>query len=234
MKSKSDRFRYVLSAEHATNWLPKVSLSQPDLLSLLNTHRAYDIGVTELSQQIQTELKCPLVLGKVSRLLVDLNRSSDKPNVFGPAAKHFSEAEKNFLLKRYHQAHFDRVTRACKSELLRGVVRLLSIHSFTPIWRTKKRRVDIGLLDHFLAPEQRKFTLKLKSALKKALPDLSIHLNEPYRGHTDAIVHPINSYFEPQDCFGICLEVNQRLLLDRRSQMKMAKGICEALSTITP
>ena len=71
----------LIIADHASNYVPKDNnkLGLPD--SFLEQHIAFDIGVKELSLDLSNRLKCRVIQGKYSRLLIDLNRDIEDPTV---------------------------------------------------------------------------------------------------------------------------------------------------------
>jgi predicted N-formylglutamate amidohydrolase len=64
----------VITAEHAGNLWPKdiEIFGMPS--DWQEQHYAYDRGVRDFAILLSQELRCPLVLGKYSRILIDLNR----------------------------------------------------------------------------------------------------------------------------------------------------------------
>ena len=71
----------LIIADHASNFVPKENNNLGVPNSFLNQHIAYDIGVKELSLDLSNRLKCKVILGKYSRLLIDLNRDLDDPTI---------------------------------------------------------------------------------------------------------------------------------------------------------
>ena len=73
--------KILIIADHASNFIPKENNKLGLLNSFLNQHIAFDIGVKELSFDLSKRLKCKLIQGKYSRLLIDLNRDLDDPTI---------------------------------------------------------------------------------------------------------------------------------------------------------
>ena len=71
----------LIIADHASNYLPKEYYKLGLTSVFLNQHIAFDIGVKELSLDLSNRLKCKVIQGKYSRLLIDLNRDLDDPTV---------------------------------------------------------------------------------------------------------------------------------------------------------
>lgn len=142
----------LLIADHASNHIPDdIDLGiSPGLLS---RHIAWDIGVEPLAAELCKRLRCPGILGGVSRLVVDFNREEDAPhlipvesdghsvpgNVLGDAMK---AARIERFWRPYH-AHVAKRIREWRPQLL------VSLHSFTPRLETEpaiERPWDIGIL----------------------------------------------------------------------------------------
>ena len=71
----------LIIADHASNYVPKEKNNLGLSNFFLNQHIAFDIGVKELSLELSNHLKCRVIQGKYSRLLIDLNRDLDDPTV---------------------------------------------------------------------------------------------------------------------------------------------------------
>ncbi len=69
------------SCEHAHNSLPKEYASRMPA-SILASHRGWDLGALSVAKHLAQALRAPLIAGKFSRLLVDLNRSANNPKAF--------------------------------------------------------------------------------------------------------------------------------------------------------
>jgi len=71
----------LILCDHASAALP----SKYDTLGLPATefhrHIAYDIGCAEVVRALASHLTCPAILGRYSRLVVDLNRGQDDPTI---------------------------------------------------------------------------------------------------------------------------------------------------------
>lgn len=123
----------LLLCDHASNHVPAdIDLQiAPELLEL---HIALDIGAAPLTRALAARLSAPAILGTVSRLLIDLHREPDHPNLIPhysdghdiPGNRHINSEER---LARFHTPYHalieDRIA-AIRPELI------LSIHSFTP------------------------------------------------------------------------------------------------------
>ena len=48
---------------------------------IINSHRAFDIGASEVASELSNLLECNLVMANFSRLLIDPNRGYDDPTL---------------------------------------------------------------------------------------------------------------------------------------------------------
>jgi predicted N-formylglutamate amidohydrolase len=176
----------LLICDHARNTIPDHydNLGLP--ASELERHIAYDIGMEALTRRLADMLGVPAVLSTFSRLLVDPNRAEDDPTVLMrlsdgaviPGNRNADAAEKERRLSLYHRpyheaiaASIDHMTRVGRSPVL------ISLHSFTPVWRGFVRPWHAGVL----WDRDARIVHPLIAALK-AGGDLVVGNNEPYTG----------------------------------------------------
>ena len=178
----------LIIADHARADLP----SSYGTLGLgsdqLSRHIAYDIGVRSLTLKLAELLQVPAVLSTFSRLLIDPNRGSDDPTLVmrisdgalipGNAriADNEIEARKRSFYLPYHQAVADELT-AIEDVIDGEAAVILSIHSFTPVWRGEKRLWEVAIL----WDSDPRFAVPLIDGLKSD-KSLTVGDNEPYDG----------------------------------------------------
>jgi predicted N-formylglutamate amidohydrolase len=202
-----------LTCEHATPRIP------PDLKCifsahrhLLQTHQAYDIGALDAARALSRGLKHPVIQPDVSRLIVDLNRSMGHPALFSRITRPFDEDKKREILNRYYFPYRACVENAVRNHIQTGHrVLHISVHSFTPVFKGKIRKTDIGLLFDPLRKREREFCVRLRNALRKSFPGTSVHFNLPYRGNTDGLTSSMRKRWREDEYLGIEIEINQRL-----------------------
>jgi predicted N-formylglutamate amidohydrolase len=176
----------LVVCDHADNALPEpygsLGLPPPEL----TRHIAYDPGAAAVSEGLARRLGAPAVLSRFSRLLIDANRGEDDPTLIMrlsdgtiiPGNAHVDAAERARRIAGFHAPYHAAVDAALDAALATGVPpAIVSIHSFTPVWRGKPRPWHAGVLwdaDHRLA-------LPLLKALR-ADEALVVGDNEPYSG----------------------------------------------------
>ena len=198
----------VLSCEHASAQLPARFSDWLDLSpKLLASHRAFDAGALQLARELARSLRAPLIEGRHSRLLVDLNRPAGA--AFAGPARALDRQRRQTLLDELHSPHWDAVRSAVQAAPAPTLH--LGCHSFTPVLRGVRRNVDIGLLFDPSRPLEREFSRRWQGALALRLPGLRIRCNAPYRGTSAGLTTSLRCEFLPTRYLGCELECNQRL-----------------------
>ncbi len=205
----------ILSCEHASRRVPA---RYADLFAnksrarVLETHRAYDAGALWLARAFERALRAPLFVGNITRLLVDLNRSSHHPSVFSGYSRELSERARQGLLSAYHFPYQERVRQAVRSSVVRGrSVLHLSVHSFTPRLHGQTRRADVGLLYDPARTSEARYAAAWRQQLLELAPELRVRRNYPYRGRDDGLTSALRREFSARAYLGLELEVNQRV-----------------------
>ncbi len=151
--------RFLILCDHASNFVP------PELNNLglpathLKRHIAYDPGAVEVARFVADALNCPLVEAGFSRLLIDPNRGLDDPTlimkfsdgVIIPANRcvdRFNDVEGwharvDDYYNPYHNAISSALARAVALDIAPII---LSVHSFTPVWKNQTRPWQAAVL----------------------------------------------------------------------------------------
>jgi predicted N-formylglutamate amidohydrolase len=171
----------LLLCDHAGNALPAayglLDLEPP----LFETHIAYDIGAAQVTRALAAATGAAAVLGRFSRLLIDLNRGADDPTLVMklsdgsiiPGNRDVGPAE---IAKRIAQFHAP-YHAAISEEIARlETPTLISLHSFTPAWKGEARPWEVGVL----WDEDGRLARPLMARLAQA--GFIVGDNEPYTG----------------------------------------------------
>ena len=137
--------------DHAGNRLPVGTGTLGLDPARFETHIAYDIGAAHVTRALAAAFGAPAVLGVFSRLLIDLNRGPDDPTLVmqlsdgsiipgnrGITAEEVARRTAQFFAP-YHQAIAEEAVRIADPVLI-------SLHSFTPAWKTVQRKWELGVL----------------------------------------------------------------------------------------
>jgi len=145
----------VLLCEHASHHMPAeyndLGLSEIDRLR----HIAWDIGAAEVARGLVERLNAPAFLSTYSRLLIDLNRPVDagssipqrSENTEVPGNIGISDEEKARRAARIFTPFHDRVAAHITAREKAGrKVKIVAIHSFTPVFKGNARPWHAGIL----------------------------------------------------------------------------------------
>ncbi|WP_439271499.1 N-formylglutamate amidohydrolase [Pseudochrobactrum sp. HB0163] len=146
----------LLIADHASRAVPQEYGTLGLKQQVFERHIAYDIGVEMLTRQIAQKLDAPAVLGGFSRLLIDPNRGEDDPTLIMqlsdgeiiPANYPMDESERENRLNRFYRPYHHAVSEACGAVAAASgkAPFVVSVHSYTPVWKTTPRPWHIALL----------------------------------------------------------------------------------------
>lgn len=227
MSTSNAAISWLVTAEHASNAVPARWRSLfADHDGLLASHRGWDPGSDELAAALSEPLRAPLMRGRVTRLLVDLNRSANHPRRFSEISRALPDADRQQLVEEYWQLHWERY-RAC-IDALPGRVVHVACHSFTPVLDGQVRTTDIGLLYDPSRPLEAGFCRAFGDRLRAAFPDLRIHMNQPYRGISNGLGQQHRCIYPDGRLTTFEIEINQRLF-DSRHWRALVQRIPELL-----
>lgn len=224
--------KLIITCEHGGNIIPQ----QYETLfrgaeAILNSHRGYDPGALDLFSEFLQTADFER-FQKVSRLLVELNRSLHHPQLFSEFTRDLSEADKKDLLKHYYFPYRNEVEAVIANYIQTGEkVVHLSIHTFTPELHGQVRKADIGLLYDPKRHLEKIFCRNLKEQLRGQDPDLRVRLNYPYRGTADGFTTYLRKKFD-RNYAGIEIEVNQKYVVHSTFPASLKNTICRAIAIV--
>ncbi len=219
----------LVLCDHASNRIPPEygNLGLPR--GELERHIAWDIGAEGVARRLAARLGAPAVISRFSRLLVDPNRGLDDPTILMrisdgaivPGNAHADAAEKRRRLERFYLPYDEAISRTIERFRALGVnPALVSIHSFTPVWRGLRRPWHAGLL---YDPRDPDFSVRLMEALAVSAPGLVIGDNQPYRGGLSGDTMDRHGFAKGLP--HALVEVRQDLIQDVVGQEKWAERI---------
>jgi predicted N-formylglutamate amidohydrolase len=148
-------------------------------------HIAYDIGAAQATRRLAARFGAPALLTRYSRLLIDPNRGADDPTLVMrlsdgaliPGNARIDSAEIARRTELYWRPYRDAARSLIDAMMAAGPVpAIVGVHSFTPVWKSKARPWQVGVLwdsDPRLAGPA-------IEALRR--DGLSVGDNEPYDG----------------------------------------------------
>jgi predicted N-formylglutamate amidohydrolase len=197
---------------------------------MLHTHRAFDRGALELARALAASLKAPLVEGRATRLLVDLNRPLHHPRVFSKFTRGLDAEEKRHIVDEFHAPHWARVAGLVESALNNGhAVLHVSVHSFTPRLGPERRTADIGLLYDPSRPLEAEVAISWQRYLREDNRALRVRRNYPYRGAASGLTASLRKQLDSEQYLGLELEVNQALVAKKHWPTPMSAAITSSV-----
>jgi len=173
--------KLLIIADHASNYIPKrydnLGLAKKDIF----THKAFDPGVKDLAINLSNKFNSHLVLGEYSRLLIDCNRDVNDPTLISVISdrtlilgnKKITNQERIYRINKMYRPYHDKIN---KKILEKKINVIISLHSFNPIFKGRKRFLKYGILSN----EDRRLSNLIINELKKKKNFVGD--NEPYRG----------------------------------------------------
>ena len=216
------RSRTLIVCEHASNRVPEALDGLGLDPSLLDSHIAWDPGALGLAKALAGRLDAPLVHGGLSRLVYDCNRPPDAPDAI-PAVSEVHDIPGNIDLAQGARARrVAHVYRPFENRLAyaikacAGLCLLVTVHSFTPVFRGERRSVEIGLL-HGDDPRFAQAMLAGAPASNRFVT----RINEPY-GPEDGVAHTLNAHGVANGLLNVMLEIRNDLIATSDAQEAMA------------
>lgn len=233
LTNQSGRGRVLLVCEHASNFIP------PDLGGLgldaaaIKSHIAWDPGALEVAREMSVLLDATLVASRVSRLVYDCNRPPEAPSAIParsetyriPGNEGLSAAARRERVDRYYKPFRD-VLGACIDQRVeaRRDLAIVTVHSFTPVYRGVRRDVDIGVLHD---ADSRLADALLIACTADA--GLVVRRNQPY-GPEDGVTHTLRTHALPRGLLNVMIEIRNDLIADAPGQRAMARKLAMRVS----
>lgn len=233
IENAAARGRIILVCEHASCAIPDrwgdLGLSADQR----RAHIAWDPGALGLARGLSQRLEAVLIHAPVSRLVYGCNRAPDMPgamplrsevhdipgNAALSAAERLSRTETVYL--PFHNALHGLICR----QIARGVRPVVvTIHSFTPVYFGKPRRVEFGVI-HDADPA---YAQAIVTAARKTTR-LITELNAPYSA-ADDVTHTLRVIATPYGLPNAMLEVRNDLIATPEAEVAMAEILAPVLN----
>lgn len=168
-----------------------------------------------MARALATAFGAPLVTATVSRLLIDLNRSTAHPQLFSAATRGAPAAVRAEIVAQCYDPYRTEVERLVRDSVSRRRRMIhVSSHSFTPVLDGNTRRADVGLLYDPRRRDEAELCGRWKAALAVLAPALRVRRNYPYAGKGDGLTAYLRSRFPTGAYVGIELEINQGIVFN--------------------
>ncbi|MFN4142721.1 N-formylglutamate amidohydrolase [Aestuariivirga sp.] len=223
--NEGGRSPYVLICEHASRLLPRrlgnLGLAEAEL----SRHIAWDIGAEKVARLLSRLMDAPLLLQRYSRLAYDCNRPPESPDAIPevsettaiPGNRRLSPEDRHSRIREIYRPFHDGVSALLDRRAASGMRAIVvSIHSFTPVYKGKARSVELGILHDR--------DTSLSSRLIKSFPNIDARLNEPY-GPKDGVLHTLNMHGFARGLRHAMIEIRNDLVAAERGQDEWAQRL---------
>lgn len=220
----------LLVCEHASNHIPAALGDLGLTEAQRHLHIAWDPGAADVARALSATLDATLIEARVSRLVYDCNRAPEAPDAIPdlsevhliPGNQGLSAAERAERIETYY-----RPFEACLAQAVSpGLRALVTVHSFTPVYRGAQRPVEIGLL-HGRDPGLAQAMLASPLA-----PRFELRLNEPYSA-ADGVAHTLDLHANRHGIANVMLEIRNDLIADAAAQAAMAATLAPWIAAVT-
>lgn len=234
------RAHLLLTCEHASNRMP-ADLDRLGLpAAVLRQHVAWDPGALPVARLLARALDAPLLAGRWSRLVVDLNRSADHPRVIARRTlgrpipgNRLGRGQRRERLQRLWQPWRAAAAAAVAERIAgAGCCLHLSVHSFVERLGGVERRNDVGLLYDPGRRRERAVVDALVAGLQAR--GISVRRNFPYFGTTDGHTSQLRRRHPARHYLGIEVELNQRRSRSEAGQRRLGQALRDALLALLP
>jgi predicted N-formylglutamate amidohydrolase len=227
----------LIICDHASNTIPPGYGTLGLARETLGRHIAYDIGAAEVTRALAAQLGAPAVLSTYSRLIIDPNRGLDDPTLvmrysdgaIVPGNAYIDAVEIARRSRRFWTPYRQEIAATVDAMTATGEPpAVISIHSFTAIWRGLSRPWKIGVL----WDRDERIPKPLLEALL-AEPDLcadDVGDNEPYDGALAG--DTIDATATSRGLANALIEIRQDLIAKRNKGMAWGERIARLLRPI--
>jgi predicted N-formylglutamate amidohydrolase len=223
---------FVLTCDHASAHIPPAYAGLGLPAADLQRHIAWDIGALALSERLSGLLDAPLLHPTVSRLLLDVNRDTDAHDSIVVTSEDTVIRGNHSIdtIERQHRRdwiyapyHREIETVVAARIAARKPTAMISIHSFTPVFKGVPRRWQVGVLSH----RDRRMADPLLRALR-ADAGLEVGDNQPYAPR-DGVYHTLERHAEAHGLPCVMLEIRNDLIRDTPGQASWAERLAPLL-----
>jgi predicted N-formylglutamate amidohydrolase len=228
---------YVFTCDHASNFLPDDYRGLGLPAAELSRHIAWDPGALPVAENLAAALDAPLIETRISRLVLDCNRPLDAPDLIPPVSETtvvpgnagLSPAEREARIARCWQPFHDAVAGVIEARLARGQeTRLVSVHSFTPVYKDVPRPWQIGIIHD----DDTRLANPLIAALQRQR-GLTVGVNEPY-SPADRVYFTLERHARARGLPCAMIEIRNDEIGGRAAQEKWAGMLASIFRTIEP
>ncbi len=216
----------IVVCEHASNRIPEYLGDMGLGPDALHSHIAWDPGALPVAQRLAERMSATLIHGGVSRLVYDCNRPPEAEDAM-PSASEDIAIPANADLSLSERAEritqvYEPFAKALSDEIAAAKPSLklmVTIHSFTPVYRGHRRDVELGLLHG----KDSRFAHAMMAQIPDGLPMVT-RLNEPYSA-ADGVAHTLDVHAYPNRVLNVMIELRNDLIRTPEEQQAMVDAL---------
>lgn len=209
--------KIIFTCEHAGNKINDEFMQCfTDAENDINSHKGIDFGALDLFNAFVSNGSDFSIFSETCRLLIDLNRSLQSESLFSSYTRNLPIDTKEKIIELFYLPYRDKVVEEVEKFIKDGhQIIHLSIHSFTPVLNSEKRKNDIGLLFDPSRKDEYDFCKIWKNEIEQLSNEFTVMFNYPYNGTDDGLTTYLRNLY-PLNYLGIELEVNQKNSVNNR------------------
>ena len=232
---RGGRGAYVLVCDHASNFIPADMGTLGLDASDLERHIAWDPGALPVARALAEALDAPLVESCISRLVIDCNRPFDAPDLISeisettviPGNASLDAAERARRIRLAHEPFHAAIEAVLEERIAAGLpTRLISVHSFTPVYKGVQRPWQIGIIHD----DDTRLAGPFIAALE-AQPGLNVGVNEPY-SPADRVYFTLEAHGRVRNLPCAMIEIRNDEISDGEGQRRWAERLISILGTL--
>lgn len=231
------RSPFVFVCDHASNFMPAEygTLGLP--ASELTRHIAWDPGALPVAIHLADALDAPLIQSCISRLVIDCNRPLDADNLFWtvsedtriPGNQDLDATERRRRIALAYDPFHDAIDTAVRVRLAaQQPIWLVSVHSFTPVYRGVSRPWQVGIIHD----ADTRIAAPLIAALKRD-PALNVGVNEPY-SPADKVYFTLEKHARSRGLPCAMIEIRNDEIADESGQREWGERLAGIFRTLAP
>ncbi|MET3661868.1 N-formylglutamate amidohydrolase [Aquamicrobium ahrensii] len=226
---------YVFTCDHASNYMPAeigmLGLSEEDF----QRHIAWDPGALPVAAMLAKALDATLIESCVSRLAIDCNRPLDAHNLIPEVSETMAVPGNAGLTAEQRQARIDLAWRPFHDVIAATIderlaagreTRLVSVHSYTPVYFGKQRPWHIGIIHD----EDERISAPLLRALN-GVAGIKVGANQPY-SPADLVYFTLERHARSRGLACAMIEIRNDEIADAAGQRKWAELLGSLLGKI--
>lgn len=231
IENRDGHGRFVIVCDHASNRIPAALGTLGLDAAALRTHIAWDPGALGVARHLARLVDAPLVFATVSRLVVDVNRDLDRPDLVAatsedvviPGNRGLSAAGLRRRIETVHEPYHRAIEALVDERLAAGrATALVAVHSYTPVYRGVPRPWQAGIL----FDRDRSLADRLIAGL--GAEGLDVGVNEPY-APADGVYYTLSRHAGARGLASVMIEIRNDLLRSAAEERAWAARLARLL-----